>query len=228
MAIQSFSWALTELVKLQQRQPDLVASALDRALRDNAKLKWSLIVNAYLDETINLGKAAELLGVHRLELQDRFAKLGVPIRVGSATIEEARAEVESLRRSKQCVKMEVRKCPTPPQKKLTRRRTTDQTTRSVRPISLARLQAERANILRVASRRGARAIRVFGSVARGDADMQSDVDFLVDLEPGRSLFDLGGLLMDLQSLLGCRVDVVTENGLRERIRARILKEAVLL
>jgi predicted nucleotidyltransferase len=104
----------------------------------------------------------------------------------------------------------------------------DQPTRFARPISLARLQAERANILRVAAHRGARTIRVFGSVARGDADAQSDVDFLVDLEPGRSLFDLGGLLMDLQNLLGCRVDVVTENGLRERIRKRVLKEAVLL
>jgi len=56
----------------------------------------------------------------------------------------------------------------------------------------------------------------------------SDVDFLVDLEPGRSLLDLGGLLMDLQDLLGRPVDVVTEKGLRSRIRDRVLKEAVPL
>ena len=60
---------------------------------------------------------------------------------------------------------------------------------------------------------------------RGEARQDSDVDFLVDLEPGRSLFDLGGLLMDLQALLACKVDVVTERGLRPRIRDRVLKEA---
>jgi len=90
------------------------------------------------------------------------------------------------------------------------------------------LQAKRANILRVAALRGAHNLRVFGSVARGDADAQSDVDFLVDLDPGRSLFDLGGLLMDLRDLLGCPVDVVTADGLRQRIRKRVLKEAVAL
>jgi uncharacterized protein len=84
------------------------------------------------------------------------------------------------------------------------------------------------DILRVASERGAYNIRVFGSVARGEADSKSDIDLLVDLEPGRSLFDLGGLLMDLQDLLGHKVDVVTERGLRERIRERVLKEAVPL
>ncbi len=81
-------------------------------------------------------------------------------------------------------------------------------------------------ILRIAARHGAKNIRVFGSVARGDADAASDVDVLVDMEPGRSLLDMGGLLMDLQDLLGCSVDVVTERGLRPRIRDRVLKEAV--
>ncbi len=83
-------------------------------------------------------------------------------------------------------------------------------------------------ILRIAARRGAKNIRVFGSVARGDADAASDVDVLVDMEPGRSLLDMGGLLMDLQDLLGCSVDVVTERALRPRIRDRVLKEAVPL
>lgn len=71
-------------------------------------------------------------------------------------------------------------------------------------------------------------MRIFGSVARGEADERSDVDFLVELEPGRSLLDLGGLLMDLQQLLGHPVDVVTERGLRERIRERVLEEAIPL
>ena len=90
------------------------------------------------------------------------------------------------------------------------------------------LQEKREDILRIAARRGASNIRVFGSVARGEADLKSDIDLLVDLEPGRSLFDLGGLLMDLQDLLDHKVDVVTERGLRERIRERVLKEAVPL
>ncbi|HZQ09654.1 MAG TPA: nucleotidyltransferase family protein [Anaerolineae bacterium] len=94
--------------------------------------------------------------------------------------------------------------------------------------SNARLKARREDILRVAARHGARNIRIFGSVARGDTRPESDLDLLVDLEPGRNLLDLGGLLMDLQELLGCRVDVVTEKGLRERIRERVLREAVPL
>jgi len=69
---------------------------------------------------------------------------------------------------------------------------------------------------------------VFGSVARGDADEQSDIDFLVQMEPGRSLLDLGGLQYDLEQLLGCRVDVVTEQGLKARLREEILSEAVTL
>lgn len=71
-------------------------------------------------------------------------------------------------------------------------------------------------------------MRVFGSVARGEADEKSDIDLLVDMEPGRSLLDLIGLLMDLEALLGCKVDVVTVKGLRERIREPVLKEAVAL
>jgi len=90
------------------------------------------------------------------------------------------------------------------------------------------LRAKREEILRIAAQHGARNVRIFGSVARGEAKLDSDVDVLVDLEPGRSLLDLGGLLMDLRDLLGCNVDVVTEKGLRERIRDRVLREAVPL
>jgi predicted nucleotidyltransferase len=90
------------------------------------------------------------------------------------------------------------------------------------------LQEKREDILRFANRRGASNVRIFGSVARGEADSKSDIDILVDLEPGRNLLDLGGLLMDLQDLLGHNVDVVTERGLRERIRERVLREAIPL
>ena len=90
------------------------------------------------------------------------------------------------------------------------------------------LQFRRDDILSVAERYGARNVRVFGSVARGDARPDSDVDILVDMEPGRSLFDVGGLLSELQTLLGVDVDVVTEKGLRPRIRAEVLREAVPL
>lgn len=90
------------------------------------------------------------------------------------------------------------------------------------------LEAKREEILRVAAKRGARNVRIFGSVARGEADEASDIDILVDLEPGRSLLDLGGLWSELNELLGRKVEVVTEKGLRERIRDRVLKEAVPL
>ena len=90
------------------------------------------------------------------------------------------------------------------------------------------LAKKRQAILRAAAERGARRIRVFGSVARGEADANSDVDFLVDMEPGRSGFDLSGLLADLQDILGRRVDVVAERGLHWYIRDRILQEAKAL
>jgi hypothetical protein len=95
-------------------------------------------------------------------------------------------------------------------------------------MNIQSLRENREEILQVAAKHGARTVRVFGSVARGEADEASDLDLLVEMEPGRSLLDLGGLLMELQDLLGCSVDVVTEKGLRERIRDRVLKEAVAL
>jgi len=90
------------------------------------------------------------------------------------------------------------------------------------------LREKREDILLIAAKHGARNVRIFGSVVRGDATPTSDVDVLVDLEPNRSLFDLGAFLEELKSLLGCRVDVVTEKGLRARIRDRVLQEAVSL
>jgi uncharacterized protein len=82
--------------------------------------------------------------------------------------------------------------------------------------------------LRIAARRRVYNVRLFGTVVRGQDDSESDIDILVDIEPGRSLLDLEGLWSDLNNLLGMKVDVVTEKGLRKRIRERVLKEAVPL
>lgn len=91
-----------------------------------------------------------------------------------------------------------------------------------------RLNAKREDILHLAAQHGLRSVRVFGSVARGEARPDSDVDFLVELEPHRSLLDLGGFVMDVQDLLGCTVDVAEPEGLHWYIREQILREAVPL
>ncbi|NQS97622.1 MAG: nucleotidyltransferase family protein [candidate division Zixibacteria bacterium] len=90
------------------------------------------------------------------------------------------------------------------------------------------IQSKRTEILETAGKYGAFKVRIFGSVARGEAKADSDIDILVELEEGRSLLDLGGLLMDLQDLLGQEVNVLTENSLHWYIREKALKEAVLL
>ena len=87
------------------------------------------------------------------------------------------------------------------------------------------VKAKREDILKIAAKHGARNVRVFGSVARGEAGPESDIDLLVDMEPGRSLLDLGGLWSDLNELLGRKVDIVTENSIYWLLRRRILKEA---
>lgn len=86
----------------------------------------------------------------------------------------------------------------------------------------------RKDILSLCAKYGARNVRVFGSVARGEADAQSDIDLIVEFEPQRTLLDHAGLWLELQELLGCRVDVVSERGVKPRIRERVLKEAVPL
>ena|SRR5690349_23936704 len=90
------------------------------------------------------------------------------------------------------------------------------------------IHQKRGQILEIAARHGASNVRVFGSVARGDATAASDVDLIVQFERGRSLFDHGGLIADLEDLLGVKVDVVSERGMRERFRDIVLKEAVPL
>ena len=95
-------------------------------------------------------------------------------------------------------------------------------------LSLDDLRARRSAIIDVAGRRGARDVRVFGSIARGEQRPGSDVDLLVTFEPGRSLLDLGGLIADLEDMLGGHVDVVTEVELRPHVRHRVLADAVPL
>jgi len=87
------------------------------------------------------------------------------------------------------------------------------------------IREKRNEILRIASRHGATNIRVFGSVARGDAGPESDVDFLVKLEPGVTLLKTAALVRELETLLGRQVDVVSERGLRQRVRENLLQEA---
>lgn len=90
------------------------------------------------------------------------------------------------------------------------------------------LKTKKDMILEAARRHGAINVRIFGSTARGEDDSQSDIDFLVDLEPGRSILDHAALLVKLQQLLGPKVDVVSERGIKNRIRDKILREAVPL
>jgi predicted nucleotidyltransferase len=87
------------------------------------------------------------------------------------------------------------------------------------------LEARRDEILAVAVRHGARNVRVFGSAARGEASPVSDIDLLVDFEPGRTLLDQVALIADLKELLGRDVDVVTEGALHRLLKRRILKES---
>jgi predicted nucleotidyltransferase len=95
-------------------------------------------------------------------------------------------------------------------------------------MTLRTLAQRRAEIIRLAEEHRVGEVRVFGSVARGENTETSDVDLLIRTRPGCSLLDLGGLLADLEDLLHCRVDVVTDDGLKPRLRERVLREAIPL
>lgn len=90
------------------------------------------------------------------------------------------------------------------------------------------LKTKRAEILRIAAKHGGRNVRVFGSVAREEEGKHSDIDLLVELEPGRSLMDHAAMLLELQESLGYRVDVISDRGIKHRIRDIILREAIPL
>ncbi len=89
-------WAMKQLERVRETRPELVDRAIAGLLKADGELRWSVVLSAYLDHEINLGKAAELLELHELELRERFRTLGVPLRQGSADLAEARAEVEAL------------------------------------------------------------------------------------------------------------------------------------
>ena len=96
-------------------------------------------------------------------------------------------------------------------------------------VTLETLQREkRAEIIRLATMHGCRNVRVFGSVATGENRPDSDIDFLVDVDSGRTIFDLAHFLGDLRELLGTEVDVLESRSIHPFIRERILSEAVPL
>jgi predicted nucleotidyltransferase len=92
--------------------------------------------------------------------------------------------------------------------------------------TLELVRSRREEIQRIAALHGARNVRVFGSVARGGARPESDVDFLIDVEPVTSPWFPAGLILDLEKLLEKRVEVVTERGLHPMLRAEVLREAI--
>lgn len=95
-------------------------------------------------------------------------------------------------------------------------------------MTIVKLRKKRDTILRIAKKYGARTVRVFGSMARGEANSTSDLDLLVEMESDSTLFDIVAIKQDLEDLLGCEVDVVTEASISPYIREEVLKEAVNL
>jgi predicted HTH domain antitoxin len=90
-------WVFKHLTKLHEQEPELVDTAVVQLIQGDNELRWSLVVSAYLDQEISLAKAAELLGMHALELRDRFIELGIALYIGPANFAEAQAEVEAVR-----------------------------------------------------------------------------------------------------------------------------------
>lgn len=95
-------------------------------------------------------------------------------------------------------------------------------------MGIDELKRKREEILAIAARHGVKAVRVFGSVARGDAGTESDIDFLIEVGGPTTPWFPGGLVADLEELLGCRVSVIEADAIREPLRRSILNEAVSL
>lgn len=91
-----FHGAFQQLLKLYRHRPDVVDDAIGRLLQEDQDLRWSMIIGAYHDGDINLGKAAELLGLHELALRERLIELGIPVRVGASDLAEAQAETGAI------------------------------------------------------------------------------------------------------------------------------------
>jgi len=101
MAVESATfpdeWLIDELPRLYRERPDLVHPLLRSLLDESEELRWSLAVRAYQERRINLGKAAEFLGIDEQKLRELFLELGIPLRLGPADLAEARAEAEAMR-----------------------------------------------------------------------------------------------------------------------------------
>ena len=93
-----YLWTTQELIEVVQRRPEWVGEVINQAMLQDADARWAWVVDRYLDQQISLSKAAELLGVHMLELRERFLDLGIPLRIGPVDQAEAKAEVEAARR----------------------------------------------------------------------------------------------------------------------------------
>ena len=89
-------WMYDQFIKVRQYRPELVDRMIDEILTRQTELRWLVVVGAYLDKEINLGKAAELLEMHRLELKEQFVKQGIPLRLGAETPEKAYAELDAI------------------------------------------------------------------------------------------------------------------------------------
>jgi predicted HTH domain antitoxin len=90
-------WEIDQLFKLRERQPELFELVVQRLVQENEDIRWSVVIGAYQDKQINLGNAAELLGLTEFELRQRFIELGIPLRIGPVDLAQARAEAEAVR-----------------------------------------------------------------------------------------------------------------------------------
>jgi predicted HTH domain antitoxin len=98
MAQKMASWLHRQLERLAETRPDMVEPIILRAMQEDFEFRWAMVVGAYLDGQINLGKAAELLGMHRIQLQRIFMEKGIPLRIGPLSVDEAEAEAKAWKR----------------------------------------------------------------------------------------------------------------------------------
>ena len=184
-------------------EEDVVALLQQSGQPAEQAVRELVVLELYRQGRISSGKGAELLGMTRLAFIQYSGERGIPY--FNLTPEELDEELE------------WRGLPPPLD-----------VPRPAAPDLPRLVQGKRQDILDIVAHYGGRNVRVFGSVARGEPRPGSDLDLLIQLEPNRSLLDLGGMQQDLEDLLGCRVDVVTEAALSPYMRDGILQEATPL
>ena len=181
-------------------EEDVVALLQQSGQPAEQAVRELVVLELYRQGRISSGKGAELLGMTRLAFIQYSGERGIPY--FNLTPDELDEELE------------WRGLP-PPLDVL----------RPAAPDLPRLVQGKRQDILDIVAHYGGRNVRVFGSVARGETRPGSDLDLLIQLEPNRSLLDLVGMQQDLEDLLGCRVDVVTEAARSPYMRDGILQEA---